>query len=498
MCGIAGFLGEGSRNELEKMIAAIKHRGPDDTGILHENNIGLAHARLSIIDTSSSGHQPMTLQDGSVSIVLNGEIYNYRDLREELVRDGCTFRGTSDTEVILWLYKRKGIECFKDLVGMFAIGLYDKEKQNLLLVRDRMGEKPLYWTKQGSTILFASELRALVESRRIQPRLNLDAARHYFSHDYVPTPMSIFEDVFKLEPATILICTPEVTEKKVYWKPSCDVTSYSVENIYTRLDELMQKAVSREVLAADVPLGVFLSGGLDSSTVAYYAQRSSSRPIDTFSIGFKEFSFDESRYAREVAAHIGSNHHEETLSPNAALELVQEIPEVFNEPIADASVLPAMLLSRFARKSGTVALGGDGGDELFARYPTFQAEFLSRVFRYSPAVLQSVLRSLSDALPASQKDFSFSYNLCKLLSSHAGDPVERHLEWLGSFPPNTLNTLAGPALGNAKKESLFGFAHQYAGEISGQDQGNRLLYTYARTYLMDEVLVKVDRASMRY
>jgi len=497
MCGIAGFLGEGTRGELEAMLGAIEHRGPDDRGIVLRKGVGLAHARLSIIDTSTTGHQPMLLPDASVTIVLNGEIYNYRELREELIKAGCTFRGTSDTEVILSLYKRSGIECFKELVGMFALALYDEKKETLILARDRMGEKPLYWTKRGGTILFASELRGLMAGR-VTRDVNQDALKHYLFSDYVPTPHSILENVFKLEPATLLICTKNSTEKKKYWTPPRHTVSLSLADASLRLEELLQKSVAREVLSADVPLGVFLSGGLDSSTIAYFAQKSSARPIDTFSIAFDEPSFDESRYAHDVAAHIGSNHHEERLTADAALGLVEQIPDVLSEPVADASVLPTMLLSRFAGKSVTVALGGDGSDELFAGYPTFQADALSRLYMRMPRTFQHMLKAIGDRFPASHENFSFSYKIQKLLSSNARDQVERHLEWLGSFSPRELAKLAGPAFRNAHDTDIFKLAHQYADEIGGSDEGNQLLYMYARTYLMDQVLVKVDRASMHY
>ena len=498
MCGIAGFLGKGTRGELEAMIGSIKHRGPDDSGIFLEKNVGLAHARLAIIDTSPTGHQPMSLPNASVTIVLNGEIYNYHELREELIKDGCTFRGTSDTEVILSLYKLKGVECFKELIGMFAIALYDAKKETLILARDRMGEKPLYWTKQDGTILFASELCGLMAINRVARNINRDALKHYLFSDYVPTPLSILENVFKLEPATLLICTENSVEKKKYWTPPQHTVSLSLADASAQLEELLQKSVSREVLSADVPIGVFLSGGLDSSTIAYFAQKSSTRPIDTFSISFDDPSFDESRYAREVATHIGSNHHEEKFTASAALGLVEQIPDILSEPVADASILPTMLLSRFARKSVAVALGGDGGDELFAGYPTFQADIFSNLYTRMPITFQRMLEAGGDMLPASHEDFSFSYKLQKLLSSHVSDLIERHLEWLGSFQPSALAKLAGPTLKNTHDPDLFKHAHQYADEIDDSDAGNQLLYMYARTYLMDEVLVKVDRASMHY
>lgn len=498
MCGIAGYYGEGTKEELDVMIGAIKHRGPDDGGIFMERGVGLAHARLSIIDVSPLGRQPMSLQDGSVTITFNGEIYNYQELRERLVREGCAFRGTSDTEVILWLYKKKGVACFRELTGMFALALYDKEADRLILARDRMGEKPLYWTKQGGTILFASELRALMSNARVPKTLEQESVAAYLALDYVPTPYTILKNVFKLEPATLLICTRDGVRKEEYWKPESSPFVGTLRDATGRLGELLQKSVSRELAASDVPTGVFLSGGLDSSTVAYLAQHSSRTRVKTFSIGFSDPSFDESHYAREVARHLGTDHFEEVLSPTAALELVRDMPEVLSEPVADASVLPAMLLSRFARQGVTVALGGDGGDELFAGYPTFQADPFSAMYRRLPGKLRAALLLMSEQLPASKANFSLSYQLRKFLSSDAGDDIERHLQWLGSFYGSPLQKIAGKGLGDARGYDAYAYARSCVEGTDIKDRRNQLLYLYARTYLMDQVLVKVDRASMRY
>lgn len=462
------------------------------------HNIGLAHARLSVIDTSPLGRQPMSLEDESVVITFNGEIYNYQELREKLVREGCAFRGTSDTEVILWLYKKKGRECFRELSGMFALALYDKQKDELVLVRDRMGEKPLYWTKQGGSILFASELRALMSVSRVQRVLDMESVASYLALDYVPTPRTMLRDVYKLEPATLLICTRDDVRKEEYWKPESAPFTGTLKEATAKLGDLMQKSVARELAASDVPTGVFLSGGLDSSTVAYLAQRSSRTRVKTFSIGFSDPSFDESHYAREVARHLGTDHYEEVLSPTAALELVREIPEVFSEPVADASVLPTMLLSRFARQSVTVALGGDGGDELFAGYPTFQADPFSAMYRRLPGGLRAALLLMSEQLPASKANFSLSYQVRKFLSSDSEDDIERHLQWLGSFYGSPLQKIAGKSLGDARGYDAYAYARSCVQGAKIEDRRNQLLYLYARTYLMDQVLVKVDRASMHY
>ena len=494
MCGIAGYVGSGTESELGKMLDAVKHRGPDDTGTLLRGSVGMAHARLAVLDTSSAGHQPMELPDKSVAIVLNGEIYNFKELRESLLKRGCTFRSTSDTEVLLWLYKLDGDDFLKQCVGMFALALYDFTQGKLILARDRMGEKPLYWTRRGDALFFASELSAIMKSGVAEARVDTAALAHYLAFDFVPTPQCIIEGVHKLEPATMLIFERGTVVKEAFWQIPSDTQSAVLSEAISGLDSALSRSVAGQ-LVADVPLGVFLSGGLDSSSVAYYAQQASSRKIHTFSIGFDEPSFDESAYARTISKYLGTEHHEERLSGNDALALVPDIADVFSEPVADASVLPTMLLSRFARKSVTVALGGDGGDELFAGYPTFQADRAFALFRRFPRAARDIARGIASALPASHDNFSFAYNLKKLVSSDERNAARRHAEWLGTFTSARLDGLAGPDLAMHSESNLFEHVDRYAQELSG---GNALLWAYARSYLLDQVLVKVDRASMHY
>ncbi len=493
MCGIAGFVGNGSRTELEKMQRALQHRGPDSSGLFLEGAVGLAHTRLAIIDVSAGGHQPMFLPDKSVSIVFNGEIFNYRALRAKLAAEGYAFRSESDTEVLLALYATRGENFLKEVVGQFAVALYDFKKKRLLLARDRMGEKPLYYYAGRENVRFASELGALLDGG-VPKKLNLDAVEKYLLFDYVPTPQSIITGVKKVPPATLLVFEMGRVRESKFWHPPT-LVERSEREALALLDAQLQTSVAR-TMVADVPLGVFLSGGIDSSTVAYYAQHASARPIETFSIGFKEKAFDESAFARVAATALGTNHHEEMLSADDALALVPNIADTFSEPVADASVLPTLLLSRFARKHVTVALGGDGGDELFAGYPTFFAERIFPLWHSLPATVRDALISLIESLPASTANFTLSYNLKKLVSSDERNPLLRHQEWLGSFPTAARTRILGPALINQYvdwKSPVIAF-----GDEIKSDTGNKLLYSYLRTYLMDEVLVKVDRASMHY
>ncbi|HEX8994203.1 MAG TPA: asparagine synthase (glutamine-hydrolyzing) [Candidatus Paceibacterota bacterium] len=495
MCGIAGIIGLTEEQPLRAMTEAIHHRGPDHTGFLVREGVGLGHARLSIIDPRAGAHQPMLSDDERYALVFNGEIYNFKSLRQGLEKSGYRFKTNSDTEVILALYAQDGALCFEKMHGMFAIALYDFKEKALVLARDRMGEKPLYWSHQGGMFVFASELKGLLASGLVRKEVNLHALDQYLQFDYVPTPHSMVRDVCKLEPATALIFKDGAISKKKFWAPPSELERIDEARAVDRLDSALHEVVERE-LVSDVPLGVFLSGGLDSSTVAYYAQAHHTQPIDTFSIGFDDPSFDESMFAREVAAHLHTNHHEEIVRAKDALDIVPTLGEVLCEPVADASIVPTMLLSRFARKSVTVALGGDGGDELFAGYPTFLAEPLHRAM---PPLVRKAVRKVARALPASHKNFSFTYNLNKLVSSDESDTVRRHLEWLGTFDAAMRARLESERLrGAARNNDVFLDIETALKDFSQSDQNNRLLFAYARSYLMDQVLVKVDRASMRY
>ncbi len=492
MCGIAGFVGTGSRDDVERMKESLKHRGPDDSGIVFEHGVALGFARLAIVDITPAGHQPMWSEDKKKAIVFNGEIYNFKELRLELEQKGHRFRSASDTEVILKLYDEYGEGCFERMVGMWGIALYDFAAKKLILARDRMGEKPLYWANSGATLVFASEVKSILASGLVKKELDHMALEQYLLFDYVPTPYSIFSNISKLEPASMLIYQNGAITKKSYWKPPEKLLDISVDEAKERLNALLEQSVTRQLIA-DVPLGVFQSGGLDSSTVSYYAQKAASRPIETFSIGFTESSFDESVYARQVAKHLGTKHHEKIVTAEDALELIPRLGEVLDEPMADASILPTLLLSKFAREHVTVALGGDGGDELFAGYPTFLAERYFSLYAGLPAFAKKLTERAVRLLPASHSNFGLAFKARKFISSSSDDIVHRHLEWLGTFM-------------DAERASLFGKpgqdvsaqADRYAAEYLPKDEGNKLLWAYARTYLMDQVLVKVDRASMHY
>ena len=499
MCGIAGYAGTGDARTLERMIGAVRHRGPDDTGIWQHGRAGLAHARLSIIDTSSAGHQPMVSSDGMVALVFNGEIYNYRALREPLAAAGVRFRSESDTEVILELYLRTGEAFVEKLEGMFALALYDARADVLLLARDRMGEKPLYWSRNGSTLVFGSEIKAVLGHPSVPRELDPHSLAEYLMREYVLAPRTIYRGINQVPPAHVLRFAGGNVTAHRYWTlcPKRE-ERLSESAALARFDTLLGSAVRRQ-LVADVPLGVFLSGGLDSSTVAYYARQAVGEQLNTFSIGFADGAFDESADARRVAAHLGTRHHEEFVSDADALALVDTIPDVFDEPVADASVLPTLLLSRFARRKVTVALGGDGADELLLGYQTFDAERYARLWGALPAVLRNVGAAAASIMPASHRYFGLGFKAQKFTGDFDTDPFIRHLQWLGSYRADELGRLLSPAY----RGVVDGLAPSLVNEVREEcldPQGNAgaLSHFYARTYLPGDILPKVDRASMHF
>jgi len=501
MCGITGFVGKGSEGDLRSMTESLKHRGPDDQGLYCESGVGLGHARLSIIDLSPTGHQPMWNKERTLGIVFNGEIYNFLELKKKLAEGGHRFLGSSDTEVVLALYARDGEKCFEKFEGMFAIALYDKEKKKLLLARDRMGKKPLYFGIWNGTLVFGSEAKALLRHPSVKKDVDLAALNAYFALDYVPTPLSIWKGMAKLEPGTFLVYQNGAVRKESFWQPDFKENHAGEREALEGLERRMDRAVS-DRLIADVPLGVFLSGGLDSGAVAYYAARAKRAlggKLHTFSIGFSEADFDESRYARRVAEHLDTKHHHKVLSGKDSLAIIPEVLESLDEPMADASIVPTYLLSCFTKEHVTVALGGDGGDELFAGYPTFQAERMLFLYRALPKALRrKLLAPLVRALPPTFKNFGLEFKLKKFLEGAEEEGMaRRHARWLGTFGEEERSRLfLTDAWREAGKENAYASAEAYFAECDAEDPRNRLLWMYQRTYMMDQVLVKVDRASM--
>jgi asparagine synthase (glutamine-hydrolysing) len=502
MCGIAGIVesrGPVDRDALARMTNALRHRGPDDENYYVAGSrgsgpsVGLGFRRLSIIDLSG-GRQPMSNEDGSLWLVCNGEIYNHPELRRELEAKGHKFRTHSDVETLLHLYEEVGPDCVTRVNGMFALAIWDSRNQSLFLARDRLGKKPLYYRHTPAHLLFGSEVKALLQHPACPRTLDRRSLSRYLAYEYVPSPHCIFEGIRKLPPGQWLLWKYGRSRLERYWDLQFPGTGAgrSEADLVEELVERLKQAVQLR-LVSDVPLGVFLSGGLDSSSVvAMMAELMPADRIKTFAIGFEEKSFDESSHARHVAQFFGTDHHEEVLQSRALLDMVPEVATFLDEPFADASVIPTYLLSRFTRRHVTVALGGDGGDELFAGYPTFLASRLARFYRVPGAIHERLLRPLAECLPVSHENFSFEFKLKSFLRGAGYPTALRNQVWLGSFTPEEQRTLLADPTELDRYEDL-SEAHA---RCPTRHAGERLLYEYCKFYLPEDILVKVDRASM--
>ncbi|HZS25154.1 MAG TPA: asparagine synthase (glutamine-hydrolyzing) [Gaiellaceae bacterium] len=498
MCGICGWIDSESAVDpavLKAMTWTLRHRGPDDEGFLFEStgraSVGLGFRRLSIIDLVT-GNQPISNEDGTVQVVFNGEIYNFRELRRELESRGHEFRTGSDTEVLVHLYEEDGPELATRLNGMFAFAIWDARRSTLTLGRDRFGKKPLYYAELSHGLIFGSEIKALLAHPASERSLDRDALGEYLALEYVPAPRSIFAGIRKVPRAHVLTWNDGASTIRQYWDLpyAPDENPASVTEYAEELKRLIWSAVSRRLLS-DVPLGAFLSGGIDSSTVvAAMSELLPAGSVKTFSIGFAESSFDESAQARLVARHFATDHHEQTFTPDALLSLLPTIADAMDEPFADPSVLPTYLLSRFTREHVTVALGGDGGDELLAGYPTFFADRVAGLLP-RPAALGRRLGPMVRKLPVSTANISLDFKVKRFVRGLAHPPAERHAAWLGAFTPAEQQ----PVLISPPRDP-YAPPRRSAATASGRDRTSALTYEYVDGYLQDDILTKVDRASM--
>jgi asparagine synthase (glutamine-hydrolysing) len=505
MCGITGWANldprtlppNGARELLHSMCERMVHRGPDAEGLLVTKGAALGMRRLAIIDLIT-GEQPTYNEDRSVAVILNGEIYNYRELRHYLEKRGHSFRSQSDTEVLPHLYEEYGDAMVGQLNGMFAFALWDSERRRLLLARDRFGEKPLYWAVFDNTLLFASEPKVLLAHPAVKTSLNLEALRQYLSFDYVPAPLTIYQGINKLPAAHTLTLADGEIKTQCYWSLSYKTKQPppSEAEAAEHLRELLADSV-RMRLVSDVPLGVLLSGGVDSSTIAALAVRASSEAVKTFSISFAESSFDESLYARAVAKFLGTDHHEERLSANLAANLVGEIGSWMDEPFSDPSLVPTYLLSRFTRKHVTVALGGDGGDELFAGYPMYRGHRWAENYAKIPGALRAgLIEPLVGLLPVKTKNLSFDYKATRFVTGAKYDRVARHHIWFGSFNPAEQERLLTPEVLRTTDADIYREARRMLNQCDSGDIVEQMQSLDTRLYLAEDILTKVDRASM--
>ena len=502
MCGICGYLSKRiiTEHELSVMNDTMKERGPDDSGTqLWElpggRTLGMAQRRLSILDLSELGHQPMSTPDGRLSLVYNGEIYNYRELREELPE--YSFRSNCDTEVILAAYLKWGIRCVERFNGMFAFALYDRESGELFLARDRMGQKPLYYWKSGDQLVFASVLAPIMKCPGFQGKIRKEVLPRFLFQEYINAPETILEDVFKVEPGTVLTwhdAASRMTSYR-YWDVSERYEAMQREPVSDfgeakeQLKELLRSAVRRRMIA-DVPLGSFLSGGYDSSLISAIAQEQlGSTPLQTFSIGFEEKGYDESPYAAAIAEYLGTDHTQRIIGEQDLLELVSDLPKFFDEPMSDSSQIPTMLVSKLAREKVTVALSGDAGDEFFCGYGIYdlvrKAQELDGIGRLAHGIGQLPLghgKKLENCYPFRVQVISANRNPKTRTQFGAGSYVE----------------LAGRLVQRSEDDPLLPVNYETEDRYpSGNWQITRMLLDMD-TYLPGDILAKVDRASMKY
>ncbi|MCP4681811.1 MAG: asparagine synthase (glutamine-hydrolyzing) [Desulfobacterales bacterium] len=523
MCGICGKIsydsGPVDEGLLRKMCRSFSYRGPDDEGIyINEQSegkngtlsVGLGHKRLSIIDLSQAGHQPMSNEDGTIWLTYNGEIYNFRELRAGLEKKGHTFRSNSDTEVILHLYEEEGIQSVQRLNGMFAFGLFEEKPKRLFLCRDRIGIKPLVYYWDGKKFAFASEIKALLSDHDIPKELDYEALYLYLTFSYVPAPFTIFKGIRKLEPGHFLVLENKKLRVEKYWDVpltmDTDDTSLSFlqqEEIYKkRLYECISEAV-RERMIADVPLGAFLSGGIDSSIIVAMMSRHSSEPIKTFSIGFKDDKlFDETRYARDVANLFKTDHHEFKLTYKDMLEVLPNVISTFDEPFSDSSAIPTYIVSRETKKYVTVSLSGDGGDELFAGYRSYLGEYWYKRYMMIPSILRKgLIERIIQALPDSRdiKLMEYIRRLKKFIRSTRGTFPERVLSLKEIFPKDIRQNILLLSRNNwckSRDDQTVKWVQDMLGPYQ-RDRMNSILYVDLKNSLPGDMLAKVDWMSMK-
>ena len=497
MCGIAGFTHRNGSPGPERIWSAINtliHRGPDHQGVFQSNAVSLATARLKIIDLAT-GNQPIIADGGDTVIVFNGEVYNYLELRAELEKLGHRFHSRSDTETVLHAFLEWDTECFSRLRGMYGLALWTESKQRLVLARDRMGIKPLYFARRGKDIYFGSELKAILIHPEIDRRLSLAGLDGYLSHNYVPCPWTLIDGIEKLPPGHWLEWRDGDVHSEAYWTlPTAAPQDRSLDSAKEELDHLLQESV-REHLISDVPLGVWLSGGIDSSTILHYAAQASSSRLKTLSISFQGRSFDESPYIRQVAALYGTDHQQFDLNPMENLVgAIEEFAHYSDEPTADAGALPLWFLSKMSKTKVTVTLSGEGGDEVFGGYLTYRANHLAQIARkFPPGAIRLALAAVR-LWPVSDEKISFEYKLKRFLEGCLLPPEQAHIYWNGTFSQSQKALLARRALPGTM-EGLLG---ELRGRLRDPDDLNAYLWFDQKYYLPDDILMKVDRMSMAH
>ena len=514
MCGITGAIWTDPAKAIDdallgRMTDRLAHRGPDDHGILRSEfqlrppyepmpGVALGHRRLSIIDVAG-GRQPISNEDESVWVIFNGEIYNFPALRQRLEGSGHKFKTATDTETIVHLWEDEGVECFRHLVGMFAIAIWDARKRQLVLARDRLGQKPLAYRQEPGRLLFASELKSILAVPDVPRELDRGSLDEYLTYQYVPHPNTIFRGIRKLPPGHYAVYQDDKLDVQSFWEPNFKPQhrhgqAENVAAIRNTLDESV-----RLRMQSDVPLGAFLSGGVDSSLIVALMQRHSRQPVKTFSIGFPQPEYDESSYARGVAAHLKTDHHEFQVTPNA-IDVLPDLVRQFDEPFADSSAIPTWYLSQNTREHVTVALTGDGGDELFAGYPRYKAVAAAAMIDRLPAPLGWTMGAkLWQSLPTSGRQKSRLRQYVRFSEALSREPSRRYLDWISIFnEPRRADLYTDEALSGLPDSDPAGFLLRAWKQRAGRDDVAAAATADLVTYLPCDLMTKVDMASMAH
>jgi asparagine synthase (glutamine-hydrolyzing) len=500
MCGIGGIVYRDrdrpvSQDDLRRMCGTMIHRGPDDEGFFVDQHVGLAMRRLNVIDLVT-GHQPIANEDGRIWIVFNGEIYNFPELRVEMEKRGHRFSTNTDTETIVHLYEEYGVDCVKKLNGMFAFAIWDHRNQSLFLARDRLGVKPLYYFLDDHSLVFGSELKAILANKNIPRQIDLEGLDSFFTAEYIPAPLSIFQEIKKLPPGHTLVLRDGKVSIDRYWDLQFNRLQGREEDLCETLRTLLKDAV-RIRLISDVPLGAFLSGGVDSSAIVCLMSEIMGRPVKTFSIGFDDPSYNELQYARVVARQFNTEHHELTLKPDV-VHLVQDLVRYLDEPLADVSVFPTYLISQLARQHVTVALSGDGGDELFAGYEWYVANKIASYYRKVPAFLKDGwIPRLVDCIPPSSRKKGLTNKLKRFVEGSVLPDSLQHFRWNMFATEEIKKHLYSEEL--KRSVGHFSAYRRFIDHLQSTEQADSLWQQQVadiKTYLADDILVKVDRMSM--
>jgi asparagine synthase (glutamine-hydrolysing) len=502
MCGICGMVNSDFEKSVEqplikKMCDAIYHRGPDDDGIYVHKNVGIGMRRLSIIDLVT-GKQPISNEDGSVWIVFNGEVYNHKHIRYELEARGHTFSTNTDTETIVHAYEEYGRDCVQKLNGMFAFAIWDNRKKQLFLARDRIGIKPLYYFFDKKKFIFGSELKSILKVKDIPKRIDLTALDNFLTFEYIPAPLSIFEDIKKLPPGHTLILKNNSISIQQYWDLRVNGNQSEKKQDEQNLEELLQDAVKIRLMS-DVPLGAFLSGGVDSSTIVALMSQVMDQPVKTFSIGFEDQTYNELNYARMIAKKFNTEHHEFIIKPNA-VELADNLLQFLDEPFGDFSIFPTYLVSKMAREYVTVVLSGDGGDELFAGYDTYIADRMAGYFTKFPGWFRNgFISRILEAVPPSPKKKGLINRAKRFVEGMRLPEDLHHTRWMIFLQQMERELLFTNDMKSSMVEKdSYKFIRNYFNNVIPQsdDEINQQMYVDVKTYLVDNILVKVDRMSM--